>query len=117
MDVMSKRAGNLPGFSRKVPTIDYLGDGNIVQMPGLKIADSEPPFDGRDHQLHAARYAFHKVVVTRYANEVNAGRMPVEQAREMYGLALLNYDELIESSESGSVTDSDDLDMVKGFPL
>lgn len=117
MDVMSKRAGNLPGFNHKVPTIDYLGDGNIVQMPGLRIAGSESLFDGKDHQLHAARYAFHKVVATRYANEVHAGRMPVEQAREMYRLALLNYDELIESSESGSVTDSDEADMAKGFPL
>jgi hypothetical protein len=70
-----------------------------------------------EHQLHAARYAFHKVRCKVYVDAVAAGQMTVEQGREMYRLAMLNYDELIKSSANGSVTEADEADMKAGFPL
>ena len=69
------------------------------------------------HQLHAARYAFHKVRCKVYGDAVMAGKMPPEQAQEMYRLAMLNYDELIKSAAGGALTKADEADMVRGFPL
>tara|TARA_Y100000310_G_scaffold166228_1_gene165929 strand:- start:2626 stop:2931 length:306 start_codon:yes stop_codon:yes gene_type:complete len=69
------------------------------------------------HQLHAARYAFHKVRCKQYGDAVQQGLLPVEEARLRYKLAMQNYDELILSSANGSVTEADQADMDKGFPL
>lgn len=73
--------------------------------------------DCQRHQLHAARYAFHKVRCKMYGDAVRQNLMGVEEARERYRLAMLNYDELIKSSANGSVTDADQADMDKGFVL
>lgn len=69
------------------------------------------------HQLHAARYAFHKVRCKVYGDAVEDGVMPVEQGREMYRRAMENYDELIKSAAGGALTEADEADMAKGFPL
>ena len=70
----------------------------------------------QDHQLHAARYAFHKVTVKRYSDAYMMGLMPLDRAKAMYKLAMVNYDDLISSSANGSVTDADQIDMDAGFP-
>jgi hypothetical protein len=69
------------------------------------------------HQLHAARYAFHKVRCKMYSDAIQQGLLPLEEGRLRYKLAMQNYDELIKSSANGSVTEADQADMDKGFPL
>lgn len=93
---------------------------NTVSRPGYTSIRPEEilaSLRAFEHRLHAARYAFHKVRCKVYGDAVEMGQMTAEQGREMYRLAMLNYDELIKSSASGSVTDADDADMAKGFPL
>ena len=48
--------------------------------------------------------------VTLQDGNVRLG-MSVEQAREMYRLAMENYDELKKSSANGSVTEADEANM------
>lgn len=72
---------------------------------------------GMKHQLHAARYAFHKVRAKGYGDAVLAGVMPIEQAREMYRLAMENYDQLIKDAANGHFTEADEADMAKGFEI
>ena len=73
--------------------------------------------DVLSHQLHMARYAFHKVKVKQYHDQHMLGMMSIEQAKSMYNAAMINYDELIKHSADGSVTEADQLDMEAGFPL
>lgn len=68
-------------------------------------------------KLRAARYAYHKQMVKRYGDAVESGQMPVEQAREMYRLAMENYDGIIENATSGASEKANAEDMDKGFPL
>lgn len=70
-----------------------------------------------NHQLHAARYAYHKQVSKRYGDMTTSGLMTVEEARERYRLAMLNYDGIIEVAADGHLTEADEADMAKGFPL
>ncbi len=68
-----------------------------------------------DRQLAAARYTFHKVNLKRYADAVNLGlvtidpdgnevvvKMPHDQAKEMYRMAMENYDGIIKNAVSGA---------------
>jgi len=73
--------------------------------------------DGPDHQLHAARYYVHKLRAKTYGDAVAIGLMGAEEARHHYALAMINFDTLMETSASGSVTDANQADMDKGFPL
>jgi len=73
--------------------------------------------DPRDHKLHAARYTFHKVTAKRYGDQVASGMMALDEAAEMYRLAMANYDEIIEAAAGGALTDADEADMQKGFRL
>ena len=69
------------------------------------------------HQLHAARYYVHKIRVKVYGDAVANGTMVPEEAAFHYGLAMINFDKLMVSSRSGSVTAADQAEMDKGFHL
>ena len=68
----------------------------------------------QSNQLHAARYAYHKQVKHKYTM---LQVLPPEQAKEMYRLAMLNYDELIKEAVNGHMTEANELDMEKGVGL
>lgn len=68
-------------------------------------------------QLSAARYAFHKVTVKRYADAVRAGFMCEGEAHHHYALAMLNYDGIIKKAVSGSTQEANEADMEKGFRI
>ncbi len=68
-------------------------------------------------QLHAARYTYHKQICKRYGDQVTSGQIPVEQGRVMYVQAMANYDGIIASAVHGHLTEPDQADMDKGFPL
>ncbi len=68
-------------------------------------------------QLHAARYAFHKVTCKRYGDMAVAAILSLDEARERYRLAMVNYDGIIEVAANGHLTEADEADMGRGFPL
>jgi L-asparaginase II len=88
-----------------------------------KIAEAEDGVDvlvaqirKRDDCLHMARYAFHKAAAARYYEKMAAG-MSLEHAREMYRLAMANYDGLLNVAATGyAQRDANNIDMHKGFP-
>jgi hypothetical protein len=69
--------------------------------------------DAATRQLIAARYAFHKVTVFRYAIGVMNGGMTLEQARDAYRKAMANYDGIIASAVVGA-QDMNQAEMAKG---
>jgi len=68
------------------------------------------------HQLHAARYTFHKVTQTRYILEHQMG-LPEDQAAEKYRRAMANYDDIIAHALTGASYEANDVDMARGFQL
>jgi hypothetical protein len=88
--------------------------------PGTRLVPPEETLAfmaSMQHQLHAARFAFHKLRCKVYGDAVQQGLLPLEEGRLRYTLAMHNYDELIKSSANGSVTEADQTDMDKGFLL
>lgn len=70
-----------------------------------------------DSRLHAARYVFHKVTVKRYADAVHMGLMSAEEAAHHYGLAMINYDGIVNGPATEEQMTANDADMAKGFRL
>ena len=83
-----------------------------------------------ERQLAAARYAYHRQIVKRYGDAVNIGmvmvtpdgvemvmKMPLEQVKMMYDLAMENYDGIIRNAVSGATAEANDEDMARGFEL
>lgn len=73
--------------------------------------------DALKRQIRAARYAFHKVTVKRYADAVHLGQVSEEEAQHHYALAMLNYDGIIKNAASGASQEANEADMAKGFRL
>lgn len=69
------------------------------------------------HQLHAARYCYHKQIAKRYGDAVSSGLMSTEEGRERYRAAMANYDGIITESANGHLTEANGADMEKGFSL
>ena len=88
------------------------GNGTITLLPNGDVNELNDNDEG--HQLHAARYAYHKQIKHKYTM---LQVLPPEQAREMYRLAMLNYDELIKEAVNGHMTEANELDMEKGIGL
>ena len=83
-----------------------------------------------ERRLAAARYVFHKNQVKRYADAVNLGlvvidpegnevvvKMPPEQAKEMYKMAMENYDGIIKNAVSGASAEANQASMDAGFKI
>jgi hypothetical protein len=81
-------------------------------------------------QVSAARYAFHKVTLKRYGDAVTVGmvivnpdgvemivKMPPEQAKMMYDLAMENYDGIISNAVSGASAEANQESMDEGFVI
>jgi hypothetical protein len=69
--------------------------------------------DTKDHQLSAARYAFHKVRKKNYHDAIARGEMDEETARMMYAAAMANYDSIVRTA--GPATMANEQDMARGF--
>ena len=65
-------------------------------------------------RLDAARYTFHKVTKARYMEQIQR-HGNIEQAREMYRLAMANYDGIIKDAVSGASHDANMKDMEERF--
>ncbi len=105
---------------RPTPTCEHVWKGGKCihcLAPEHPIISDTAELIAKDHQLHACRYYVHKLRCKAYADQVAAGVLTVEQARHYYALAMINFDELMKSSGSGSVTEADQADMDLGFPL
>ena len=78
------------------------------------MTDEEQYIEDLINQLHAGRFAYHKQIKHKYrVLQV----LPPDQAKEMYRLAMLNYDELIKEAVNGHMTDANELDMEKGIDV
>lgn len=64
-------------------------------------------------QRTAARYAFHKVTVHKYAQAALRQEMPIELAWRHYDEAMRNYDGIIESAANGASQDMNAAEMAK----
>ena len=84
-------------------------------IPLLEPLPPEVPSDkSRKLQLDAARYTFHKVTRARYMEQIQR-HGNIEQSREMYRLAMANYDGIIKDAVSGASHEANMEDMKKGF--
>ena len=70
-----------------------------------------------ERQLHAARYTYHRQMIHKYGNHISVQNHGVEQAAEMYRLAMENYDGIIEAAANGHSHDANEADMKEGFKL
>ena len=84
-------------------------------MDAVKDTDLEAEIEKYKHKLHLCRYYVHRLRVRQYAATMASG-MSVEHAREMYQIAMSNFDQLVEAAGSGEMTEADQLDMDLGFP-
>jgi len=94
---------------------------NLIMSPklitGSQDGDDEylSELSELEHKLHMARYAFHMVKLTRYAEMVQSGLMPMAEGAEHYRRSMENYDKLIAEDGDGHLTEADQASMDKGF--
>lgn len=72
--------------------------------------------EGLRRQLHAARYAFHKLAQQRYREYMQNG-MDKREAKTGYDMQMANYDGIIRNAINGHSQMANDEDMKKGFDL
>jgi hypothetical protein len=68
------------------------------------------------NQAHTARYAFHRVAMTRYIEAQKRGEISQVDATAKYAAAMVNYDTLIAQAGRGTSKEPNQIDMDGGFP-
>lgn len=83
----------------------------IIDSVGVKaaMAVSVSQMEALTRQLQAARYAFHKVTVHKYALAVVRGEMTAMVARQHYDQAMANFDGIV----AAAVVGAQDLNMAE----
>lgn len=91
---------------------------------GLELLDVQ--LHGIDNQLHTARYIHHKIVCHKYHQAASLGmpqpdgttvKMPPQEAKEMYRMAMANFDQLILEAVNGHLREANEVCMKKGFEV
>ncbi len=99
----------LPGtvFVKEHSSISASGPLGIDEQEGH-------PVDHHRMQLLAGRYCYHKQIMTKYVHQWQERRISENKAKEMYRLAMDDYDKIIKTS---SEMDQDSLNesMAKEF--
>ena len=71
----------------------------------------------QSNQLHSARYYVHKLVTKKYGDALVQDIIDLDQARELYRLAMENYDQIIAEAPEGHCYEANEASMKEGFKI